>query len=33
MLQAVGLTALPFVGGFAGSLITRKQIKTWYTVS
>ena len=33
ILQAVGLTLLPHVGGFAGSMITRKQIKLWYEVS
>ena len=30
--HAIGLTALPHIGGLAGSLITRKQIKTWFEV-
>ena len=30
IFQAVGLTVLPNLGGFAGSLITRNAIKTWY---
>lgn len=25
--------ALPHVGGFAGSLIVRNEVKTWYEVS
>ncbi len=32
-LPSVGLTLLPHVGGFAGSLITRRQVKQWYEVS
>ena len=30
--QAIGLTVLPNLGGFAGSLITRVQVKTCYEV-
>ncbi|KAL4645819.1 translocator protein [Arapaima gigas] len=26
----LGFTALPHVGGFAGALITRREVKTWY---
>ena len=29
-LAAVGATLLPFLGGLAGSAITRKNIKPWY---
>ena len=32
ILQAIGLTALPHVGGIAGGIITRKEIKNWYEV-
>jgi hypothetical protein len=32
ILQAVGLTLLPNLGGFAGSLMTRNEIKNWYEV-
>uniref|UniRef100_A0A803JMH3 Translocator protein n=2 Tax=Xenopus tropicalis TaxID=8364 RepID=A0A803JMH3_XENTR len=28
---AIGLTILPHVGGIAGGLITRQEVKTWYT--
>ncbi|KAG8538694.1 hypothetical protein GDO81_022199 [Engystomops pustulosus] len=28
---AIGLTLLPHVGGILGGLITRKEVKTWYT--
>jgi hypothetical protein len=31
--HAIGLTVLPHIGGFAGGLITRKQIKTWFEVN
>jgi len=27
----LSLTALPHVGGIFGGLITRKEVKTWYT--
>ena len=30
--QAVGLTLLPNVGGFVGSIGTFKEIKTWFEV-
>ncbi|XP_040201763.1 translocator protein [Rana temporaria] len=30
-VPAVGLTLLPHVGGILGGLITRKEVKTWYT--
>ena len=29
-LAAVGATLFPFLGGLAGSAITRKNIKPWY---
>ena len=32
LVQAIGLTVLPQLGGFAGSLITRTQIDAWYEV-
>jgi hypothetical protein len=32
ILQAVGLSVFPNLGGFAGSLITKTQIKEWYEV-
>jgi len=32
ILQAVGLTLFPNLGGFAGSLMTRNGIKNWYEV-
>ncbi len=32
ILQAVGLSIFPNLGGFIGSSITRTQIKTWYEV-
>lgn len=32
ILQAVGLTILPNLGGIAGSYFTRKNVKTWYEV-
>ena len=28
--EAVGAILLPYIGGFAGSFITRKNIKSWY---
>jgi uncharacterized protein YqgC (DUF456 family) len=31
--QAIGLTVLPFIGAFAGSAVTKHNIKTWYRVS
>merc|ERR1719458_935025 len=27
---AIGLTALPYLGGFAGGFVTKNNIKTWY---
>ncbi|TRY54989.1 hypothetical protein DNTS_020742, partial [Danionella cerebrum] len=30
-IPMLGLTALPHVGGIFGGLITRKEVKTWYT--
>ena len=33
LVQAIGLTALPNLGGILGSFVTRKSIKTWYEVS
>ena len=30
MLPAAAATLLPYVGGFAGSFITRKNIPNWY---
>ena len=32
ILQAVGLTILPNVGGILGGLITKQQVPTWYKV-
>jgi hypothetical protein len=32
VLQAIGLTTFPLLGGFAGSLITRKNVDSWYKV-
>jgi hypothetical protein len=32
IFHAVGLTILPNIGGIAGGLITRTQIKNWYEV-
>lgn len=32
LLQAIGLTALPHVGGFAGAFFMSDQIKKWYDV-
>ena len=32
LLQAVGLTVLPNIGGLAGGLFTKKEIKNWYEV-
>ena len=32
ILQAVGLTILPNIGGIAGALMTRNQINNWYEV-
>ena len=32
ILQAIGLTVLPNIGGIAGGLITINQIKNWYKV-
>ena len=29
----VGATLFPFIGGGLGSVITRKEIKTWYKVN
>ena len=29
-LAAVGATLFPFLGGLAGSVITKKNIKPWY---
>ncbi|KPP64125.1 translocator protein-like [Scleropages formosus] len=28
--HVLGFTALPHLGGFAGALITRREVKTWY---
>ena len=33
ILQAIGLSILPNIGGIAGGLITRSQIKIWYQVN
>ena len=33
IVQAIGLSVLPNIGGIAGGLITKSQIKTWYEVS
>ena len=30
MWQALGLTALPYLGGLYGGYVTRHQVKTWY---
>ena len=30
MWQAIGLTALPYLGGLYGGYVTRHQVKTWY---
>lgn len=30
--QAIGLTVLPNIGGILGSVLTKKNIKTWYEV-
>lgn len=30
LVQAIGLSFLPNIGGFLGSFSTRNQIKTWY---
>jgi len=30
LVQAIGLSILPNIGGFLGSFSTRNQIKTWY---
>lgn len=32
ILQAIGLSALPNLGGIAGSFVTRSNVKTWYEV-
>jgi hypothetical protein len=33
LLQAVGLTILPNIGGIVGGLSTRAEIKNWYEVN
>lgn len=33
LIQAIGLSVFPNIGGIAGGFITRSQVKTWYTVS
>ena len=33
ILQAVGLTLLPNIGGIAGGILTRNEITNWYEVS
>ncbi len=30
LVQAIGLSVFPNVGGWAGSLVTRTNIKSWY---
>ena len=30
--QLIGATMFPFIGGGLGSMITRKEIPTWYKV-
>jgi hypothetical protein len=32
LVQAIGLAILPNIGGIAGSLVTRNNIKQWYEV-
>ena len=32
LIQAIGLTALPHIGGLAGAFYNRDQIRKWYDV-
>jgi hypothetical protein len=32
ILQAIGLSIFPNLGGFAGAMITKTQVKEWYEV-
>ncbi len=32
IVQAIGLSVLPNLGGIAGGFLTRSQIKNWYEV-
>ena len=32
IVQAIGLSILPNIGGFIGSFLTSNSIKTWYEV-